>query len=102
MNDPLRQWKLSPTDLESVRKWYSYSHARDAMFAASDTQQAPWYVLRSDDKRRARLNCIRHLLDQVPYEHIPIEPVEIPERDLAHAFDDEATLAKRRQVPEYY
>jgi polyphosphate kinase 2 len=102
IEDPLRQWKLSPTDLESVRLWYDYSIARDAMFAASDTEFAPWHVVRSDDKRRARLNCIRHLLSCIPYEDVPHERVEIPCRDAAHAYDDVATLSERRFVPEVY
>ncbi|KAA5545232.1 polyphosphate kinase 2 [Roseiconus nitratireducens] len=102
IEDPLRQWKLSPTDLESVRRWYEYSKARDAMFVASDTDTAPWYIVRSDDKRRARLNCIRHLLSRIPYEEVPHEKVEIPDRDLTHAYDDVATLATRRFVPEHY
>lgn len=102
IEDPLRQWKLSPTDLESVRRWYEYSIARDTMFAASDTDFAPWHIVPSDDKRRARLNCIRHLLDSIPYEDVPAEAVEIPERDLTHRYDDVATLADRRFVPEYY
>ena len=102
IEDPLRQWKLSPTDLESVHKWYEYSIARDAMFMATDTDFAPWYVVRSNDKRRARLNCIRHLLSLIPYEDVPREKVEIPERDLTHEYDDEATLAERRFVPEHY
>jgi hypothetical protein len=72
------------------------------MFAASDTEFAPWYVVRSDDKRRARLNCIRHLLSCIPYEDVPHERVEIPCRDAAHAYDDVATLSERRFVPEAY
>src|SRR6202008_4359949 len=71
IEDPLRQWKLSPTDLCSRSKWFEYSRARDAMFAATNTNFAPWYIVRSDDKRRARLNCIRHLLSLVPYENVP-------------------------------
>lgn len=102
IEDPLRQWKLSPTDLESVRQWYEYSIARDTMFAASDTEYAPWNIVRSDDKRRARLNCIRHLLDSLPYEDVPTDTVSIPERDLTHEYDDVATLAERRFVPEHY
>ena len=102
IEDPLRQWKLSPTDLESVRKWYDYSLARDTMFMSTDTDFAPWYIVRSDDKRRARLNCIRHLLSCIPYEDVPRETVEIPERELTHQYDDEASLASRRFVPEHY
>jgi hypothetical protein len=76
--------------------------ARDAMFMATDTDAAPWYIVRSDDKRRARLNCIRHLLDYVPYEEVPTEEVEIPEREMTHRYDDVAALEGRRFVPERY
>ena len=102
IEDPLRQWKLSPTDLESVRRWYDYSLARDAMFMSTDTEFAPWHIVKSDDKRRARLNCIRHLLDSIPYEVVPHEKVKIPDRDTTHAYDDVASLASRRFVPDYY
>ncbi|MFV2068916.1 MAG: polyphosphate kinase 2 [Pirellulales bacterium] len=102
IDDPLRQWKLSPTDLESVRQWYAYSIARDAMFAATDTDFAPWYVVKSDDKRRARLNCIRHLLNLIPYEDVPHEAVSVPKRDTKHQYNDVASLASRRHVPESY
>src|SRR3982751_1050817 len=68
MEDPLRQWKLSPMDLPSRARWYDYSRARDMMLQATDTDIAPWYIVRSDDKKRARLNCISHLLRQIPYE----------------------------------
>jgi polyphosphate kinase 2 len=102
IEDPLRQWKLSPTDLESVRRWYDYSIARDDMMMATDTEVAPWSIVKTDDKRRARLNCIRHLLDCIPYEDIPHEEIEIPERDLSRKYDDVAALASRRFVPEHY
>lgn len=102
IDDPLKQWKLSPTDLESVRQWYEYSLARDTMFMATDTESAPWYLVRSDDKRRARLNCIRHLLSCIPYEDVPHEKVKIPKRDPTHRYDDVASLASRRFVPEHY
>jgi polyphosphate kinase 2 len=102
INEPLRQWKLSPTDLESVRRWYDYSLARDRMFASSDTDFAPWHIVRSDDKRRARLNCIHHLLGCIDYEEIPRGPVEIPQRDTTRQYDDVAALAERRFVPEVY
>ena len=71
IEDPLRQWKLSPTDLESRRRWYGYSHARDMMLEATDTKDAPWHIVKSDDKKRARLSCIRHLLEQIPYQRVP-------------------------------
>jgi polyphosphate kinase 2 len=102
IEDPLRQWKLSPTDLESVRRWYEYSIARDAMFMATDTDFAPWYIVRSDDKRRARLNCIRHFLSCIPYEEVPHDKVEIPKRDMTHDFDDIDSLSSRRFIPEHY
>jgi polyphosphate kinase 2 len=102
INDPVKQWKLSPIDLPSRERWYDYSRARDDMFAASDTPWAPWYLVRSDDKRRARLNLISHLLSKIPYERIEREPVTLPERDLTDAFDDEATLAERNWVPSSY
>ena len=102
IEDPLKQWKLSPTDLESVRLWYEYSIARDLMLLSTDTDIAPWYIVKSDDKRRARLNCIRHLLGCIPYEDVPHEEVEIPDRDMTHAYDDAASLEGRRFVPEHY
>ena len=102
IEDPLRQWKLSKTDLCSVSKWYEYSIARDTMMMATDTDFAPWYIVRSDDKKRARLNCIHHLLSCIPYEDVPIEDVEIPKRDSTHEYDDVASLARRRFIPETY
>jgi polyphosphate kinase 2 (PPK2 family) len=78
--DPRKIWKLSPMDLKSYTHWYDYSIARDAMFAASDTAESPWFVVDGNDKRRARLNCITHLLNQIPYEEVPHEPVKFPER----------------------
>ena len=78
--DPRKIWKLSPMDIKSYTHWYDYSRARDAMFAATDTEECPWHVVDGNDKRRARLNCISHLLSQVPYEEIPREPVIFPER----------------------
>jgi polyphosphate kinase 2 len=92
INDPLRQWKLSPTDLCSRSRWYEYSRARDIMFEASNTKYAPWYIVRSDDKRRARLNCIRHLLDLIPYKKVPQEKAKLPDRSMNDAYDDVASL----------
>ena len=80
ITDPLRQWKLSPTDLCSRSRWFDYSRARDMMLEATDTEFAPWYIVRSDDKRRARLNCIRHLLSLIPYKKVPREKVKLPKR----------------------
>ena len=83
IEDGRKLWKLSPMDLLSYSRWYDYSRARDAMFAATDTAWAPWYVARSDDKKRARLNIIRHLLGQIPYEEVPREKIKLPKRQKA-------------------
>ena len=80
IDDGRKIWKLSPMDLKSYSRWYDYSRARDEMFAATDTAWAPWYVAPSDDKKRARLNIIRHLLSRIPYEELPREKVELPKR----------------------
>ena len=79
-NDPLRQWKLSPMDLESITKWEEYSRAKDEMFVHTDIPSAPWYTVESEDKKRSRINVISHLLSTVPYEHIATELPEIPTR----------------------
>ncbi len=102
ISDPLRQWKLSPMDLPSRERWYEYSGARDAMLDATDTKHAPWHILRSDDKKRARLNCISHLLSQIPYEKLPREEIELPKRSKKCAYDDQDTFKGRRFVPETY
>jgi polyphosphate kinase 2 len=100
--DPLRQWKLSPMDLESYARWYAYSRARDLMLEATDTEEAPWHLVRSDDKRRARLNCIAHLLDLIPSKEVPREKVRLPKRSDKGAYDDQAPLKGRHFVPEIY
>ena len=102
ITDPLRQWKLSPTDLCSRSRWYEYSRARDLMLEATDTKFAPWHIVRSDDKRRARLNCISHLLGLIPYKKVKRKKVKLPKRSMKHAYDDQATLEGRRFVPESY
>jgi polyphosphate kinase 2 len=102
IEDPLRQWKLSPMDLESFRRWYEYSRARDAMLEATDSKQAPWYLIRSDDKRKARLNCIAHLLGMIPYKKVPREKVKLPKRSEKDRFDDDASLKGRHFLPEKY
>jgi polyphosphate kinase 2 len=102
MDDPLRQWKLSAMDLPSRAKWYEYSRARDAMFEATDTKSAPWHIVRSDDKRRARLNVIAHILDTIPHKKIKRPAVKLPDRSRKHAYDDEATLSRRRFVRDAY
>ena len=102
MEDPLRQWKLSPTDLESRRLWYDYSRARDQMLAATDKKHAPWHIVRSDDKKRARLNLIAHLLGQIPYKRVKRERVKPVDRSRKHAYDDEAPMRRRSWIPEAY
>jgi polyphosphate kinase 2 len=92
IEDPLRQWKLSPTDLCSRSRWFEYSRARDMMFEATNTKYAPWYIVHSDDKRRARLNCIHHLLGLIPYKKLPQEKAKLPERSMDDAYDDVASL----------
>ena len=98
INDPLRQWKLSPMDLESYRRWYDYSRARDAMLAATDSDYAPWLVVRTDDKRRGRLNCISHILSLIPYKKIRRDKIKLPKRMLENKYDDHASLKGRQFV----
>jgi polyphosphate kinase 2 (PPK2 family) len=86
IHDGRKIWKLSPMDLESYRRWYDYSRARDQMFQATDTAWAPWYVVRSDDKRRARLNVITHLLSRIPYKKLPRDKVELSKRQKPHGY----------------
>jgi len=102
IEDPLRQWKLSPMDLPSRSRWYDYSRARDKMLEATDTKDAPWHILRSDDKKRARLNCISHILSMIPYKKVPKEKVEMPKRSNKGAYDDQAMILSRRFVAENY
>jgi polyphosphate kinase 2 len=102
IEDPLRQWKLSPTDLESRRQWYEYSRARDEMLDATDTPWAPWHIVRSDSKRHARLNCISHLLSVLPFKRIDRPEVRMPKRSTKNAYDDVATMKGRRWIPEAY
>jgi polyphosphate kinase 2 len=102
ITDPLRQWKLSPMDLPSRTRWYDYSRARDHMLAATDTKVAPWYIVRSDDKKRARLNCISHLLSLIPYKKVKHAKVKLAGRSEKGAYDDQAALKGRRFVPEKF
>jgi polyphosphate kinase 2 len=102
IDDPLRQWKLSPMDLPSRSRWFDYSRARDQMLKATDTKHAPWYILRTDDKRRARLNCIAHLLSLIPYKSVPQPKIKLPKRSMKGAYDDQATLKGRKSVPAKY
>jgi polyphosphate kinase len=93
---------LSPMDLESYRRWYDYSKARDLMFKATDSKHAPWHVVRSEDKRRARLNCISHLLKTIPYKRISQGKVKLPKRSDKGRYNDLAILRKMTLVPEQY
>jgi len=102
IEDPVRQWKLSPMDLPARRKWYDYSRARDLMLEATDTDYAPWHIVKSNDKRRARLNVIAQLLDLIPHKKLPQPKVELPGRSKKHAYDDVASLEGRRFIPERY
>ncbi len=102
IEDPLRQWKLSPMDVESYGRWYAYSRARDMMLEATDLDEAPWHIVRSDDKRRARLNCISHLLDLIPYKDVRRDTIKLPKRSHEGEYDDQATLKGRRFVAERY
>jgi polyphosphate kinase 2 len=102
MEDPLRQWKLSPMDTESYRQWYDYSRARDLMFKATSSKQAPWYIIRSDDKRRARLNCISHLLESIPYKRVRRDKVRLPKRSNKGRYNDQAGLRGMSFVSERY
>ena len=88
IDDGRKTWKLSPMDLKSYSRWYDYSRARDEMFKATDTPWAPWYVVHSDDKRRARLNIISHVLKHIPYKEAPREKVKLPERQKAHGYQE--------------
>jgi len=94
VEDPLRQWKLSPMDVESYRRWYDYSRARDMMLKATDSKFAPWHVVRSDDKRKARLNCISHLLESIPHKRISRERVKLPPRSDKGRYSDQLKGAK--------
>jgi polyphosphate kinase 2 len=88
IKDTSKRWKLSPMDLESHRCWYDYSRARDAMLAATDIPQAPWYIVHSDDKKRARLNCIADILSRIPYEEIPYKAPKLPPRQKPHGYEE--------------
>ena len=102
IEDPLRQWKLTPMDMKSYSRWYDYSRARDAMLAATDLKPAPWYVLRSDDKKRARLNGIKHILSLIPYKKIKRERIALPKRSNKHRYKDQLNPHKVHLVPEVY
>lgn len=102
IKDPRKIWKLSPMDVASYNKWFEYSLARDDMLLASDKPHAPWYIVPADDKKRARLNCITHFLSLIPYEDLEREEVELGERDLTEAYDDQLDLAERQVIPQKF
>jgi polyphosphate kinase 2 (PPK2 family) len=102
VEDPRRQWKLSPMDISSRERWYDYSRARDLMFEKTDTRFAPWYIVRSDDKRAARLNILRHVLSAIPYKRLPGPRVKLHARAKKRAYNDRKSIAKRRFVEAYY
>lgn len=98
IDDPIRQWKLSPMDLESFERWYDYSRARDLMLDHTDTPHAPWYVVDSNDKKRARLNVISHILSQIPYKRVEHEKVKLPDRSGKRKYDDQTPMQRRKFV----
>ena len=102
IDDPLRQWKLSPMDVQSFDRWYDYSRARDLMFKAPSSKHAPWYVIRSDDKRLARLNVISHILETIPYKKLSRDKVKLPKRTHKGRYDDQASLRRMKFVEERY
>jgi polyphosphate kinase 2 len=102
IEDPMRQWKLSAMDLQSYGRWYAYSRARDMMFKATDSKHAPWFIVRNDDKRRGRLNCIAHILSRIPYKKIRRKKVKLPKRSTKDRYDDQESLRGRRFVAERY
>ena len=102
IEDPVRQWKLSPMDLPSRTKWYEYSRARDLMLKHTDTRKAPWTIVPSDDKRTARLNTIAHILDAIPYKKVSRKKVRLPNRSTKRAYDDAASIKGRRFVKARY
>jgi polyphosphate kinase 2 len=102
ISDPLRQWKLSPMDLESYKHWYKYSKARDLMLDATDSGYAPWHIVRTDNKRRGRLNCISHILSLIPYKKVSQAKVKLPKRLNKDKYDDHASLKGRHFVAKKY
>ncbi len=102
VEDPMRQWKLSPMDIESYSRWYQYSKARDLMLEHTDTDFAPWYLVDSNDKKRARLNVISHILAQIPYKRVKHDKVKLPKRSNKGEYDDQATLKGRQFVDQRF
>ncbi len=101
IHDPLKQWKLSPMDLQSRVRWEDYTVAKEEMFARTNIEEAPWYIVKGNDKKRARLNCIRHFLDQVPYDAVERDEIELPDRVFNPKYE-RRVLPKTLYVPEFY
>ena len=102
IHDPRKIWKLSPMDIESYRRWYDYSRARDDMLIATGNNDSPWYIVPADDKKRARLNCISHFLSLIPYEDLSREKVELGERDMSDRYDDALSPEKNHFIPQKF
>ena len=102
IEDPRKTWKLSPMDVQSFKRWYDYSRARDDMLAATHTDFAPWHVVQADDKKRARLNCISHFLSQIPYKALPREKITLGKRSIRGKYDDAASIRDFVRIPEKY
>ena len=102
IDDPIRQWKLSPMDLESFKRWYDFSKARDLMLDYTDTVHAPWHVVDSNDKKRVRLNVISHVLSHIPYKRVEHEKVKLPERSHKRKYDDQAPMTTRKHVEQKF
>lgn len=102
IHDPMKQWKLSPMDLQSRVRWEQYTKAKEEMLHRTNIPEAPWYIVEGNDKKRARLNCIRHILDQFPYKRVKRDKVKLPERSMKGAYNDEKPMRKRKFVKEAY
>ncbi|MGD8284023.1 MAG: polyphosphate kinase 2 [Desulfobacterales bacterium] len=102
MEDPRKIWKLSPMDVESFKRWYEYSRARDDMLAATSSGWAPWFIVHADNKKRARLNCISHFLKQIPYKKLPRDKVKLGTRHMKGKYDDQASIAQYSFIPQKY
>jgi len=102
IDERVKNWKFSGMDLEARRRWYDYSRARDVMMDATDTEVNPWHIVKADDQRAARLNCLSHLLSVIPYHDISTDTIDLPPRGKDNKYDDQATMRTRRYVPEHF
>ena len=101
IHDPLKQWKLSPMDLQSRVRWEAYTKAKEETFARTNIPEAPWFIVEGNDKKRARLNCIRHLLEQIPYDNVPFATVTLPDRVFNPDYERKV-LPQELYVPQHY